>query len=265
MMFLASAILFVATVLFLAARKVEIVYPPELALLYRDGRFERELPPGRHVWFDAFHRTRTVTVSMAELPSSLGEFTVVSKDQFSFRMALAPVVRIVDPRLFSESQPLLEPYGRRLPVPVISQHMALHPLVAAAAMAAAGEKTLAELLADQAGVAEAVKGRLENAIPGAAVERVLVTGINLPPETRKMFTDVERARMEAQAAVERARGEQAALRVLANAARLVNDNPALANLRLLQTIESSKGSTTIVLGDTGAMKGLGVPANSPGA
>ena len=34
-----------------------------------------------------------------------------------------------------------------------------------------------------------------------------------------------------------------------NAARLVSDNPALANLRLLQVIESSQGSTTIILGE----------------
>jgi regulator of protease activity HflC (stomatin/prohibitin superfamily) len=78
---------------------------------------------------------------------------------------------------------------------------------------------------------------------------VLLTAISLPPETRKMFTDVERAKIEAQSALERARGEQAALRVLANAARLITDNPALANLRLLQAIESTKGSTTIILGD----------------
>ena len=93
---------------------------------------------------------------------------------------------------------------------------------------------------------------MADAIPGADVTKVLLTAINLPPETRKMFTDVERAKMEAQGALERARGEQAALRVLANAARLVSDNPALANLRLLQAIESSKGSTTIILGDAAA-------------
>ena len=93
------------------------------------------------------------------------------------------------------------------------------------------------------------------------MERVLLTSITLPPETRRMFTDVERARMEGQAALERARSEQAALRVLANAARLVNDNPGLANLRLLQAIESSKGATTIVLGNSPAP--IGAAGTSP--
>ena len=41
------------------------------------------------------------------------------------------------------------------------------------------------------------------------------------------------------------------------AARLLADNPALANLRLLQAIEQGKGATTVVLGDaaTAAMIG----------
>ena len=55
----------------------------------------------------------------------------------------------------------------------------------------------------------------------------------------------------------------AALRVLANAARLVSDNPALANLRLLQAIESSKGATTIVIGNPAAPMAAGVPSVPP--
>ena len=50
-----------------------------------------------------------------------------------------------------------------------------------------------------------------------------------------------RARAEGHAALERARGESAALRNLANAARLMDGNPALMNLRLLQTIAQDAG------------------------
>lgn len=261
MILLALAIAALAAIILLRSRKVAIIYPPDVGLLYRDGRIERELSPGRHTWFDPFGRTKLVKVSLAELPAQLGEITVLSKDQFSFRLALAPVLKIVEPRLFTESQPAGEPHAFSHLMPMAVSHLALHPLVAAAALEVAGTKTLAEIFADQEAVAEGVKAKLEQAIPGAAVDRVLLTAINLPPETRKMFTDVERAKMEAQAAVERARGEQAALRVLANAARLVSDNPALANLRLLQTIESSKGATTIVLGNPAAATGLGAQAN----
>lgn len=64
-----------------------------------------------------------------------------------------------------------------------------------------------------------------------------------------MFTEAERARREGLAALERARSEQAALRVLANAARNLAGNPELAQLRLWQTMENAKGAKTFVLGD----------------
>jgi regulator of protease activity HflC (stomatin/prohibitin superfamily) len=75
----------------------------------------------------------------------------------------------------------------------------------------------------------------------------------LPPEIRKMFTEVERSKMEGEAALERARGEQASLRALANAARLINDNPALANLRFLQMVEHTSGPKTIVMGNAAGL------------
>ena len=53
---------------------------------------------------------------------------------------------------------------------------------------------------------------------------------------------------EGQAALERARGETAALRNLANAARMLENNPALQNLRWLQTISElgAKGGSVVV-------------------
>lgn len=248
---LAIAVIVVAVAIW-RRREVTTIYPPMVGLLYRDGRFERELPPGRYAWLDPLKRTRVVKVSSAELPVALPEVTVLSKDQFSFRLALSPVVVVVDARSFVESQPAVEPHALSQFMPAAVTHAALHPSIAAAALEIVGTKTLAEIMADPRLVPDAVQTRVAAAISGAAVTKVLLTAINLPPETRKMFTDVERAKMEAQGALERARGEQAALRVLANAARLVSDNPALANLRLLQAIENSKGSTTIILGDAAA-------------
>ncbi|WP_442680794.1 SPFH domain-containing protein [Sphingomonas sp. ASY06-1R] len=231
-------------------RETVIIYPPFTGLLYKDGRFERLLPPGRYAWFDPFHRQRVVQLSTAELPVTLPEITILSKDQFSFRLYLAPVMIIVDARIFAETQPMIDPL--RSYAPAVGVHPALQAIVASAALEVAGKHTLAEIMAAPATLMTEIQAKVADAVPGARIDRILVTAINLPPETRKMFTDVERSRMEAQSALERARGEQAALRVLANAARLVDDNPALANLRLLQAIENSKASTTIILGETAA-------------
>ncbi len=55
--------------------------------------------------------------------------------------------------------------------------------------------------------------------------------------------------MEAVASLERARGEQASLRALSNAARLLKGNPELMNLRVLQALSAGPGKAapTIIL------------------
>lgn len=85
---------------------------------------------------------------------------------------------------------------------------------------------------------------------GITVHAADVRDITFPPEIRRVFAEVVRARQEGLAALERARGETAALRSLANAARLMDDNPALLSLRVLQTLAGTgTGPTpTVVLG-----------------
>lgn len=239
----------VAYGLTLGSRQVTVIYPPNTGLLYRNGRFERELEPGRYAFIDPFKRTRIVQVSRAPLPVVLGEFTVLSRDQFSFRIGLSPVVVVANPRAFAESQPAVEPTPFSQLMPQVATHAALQPLVASAALEAVGSFPLRELFADPKLVTDAVQARLADAIPGARIDQVLLTSITLPPETRRMFTEVERSKLEAEAALERARGEQASLRALANAARLIKDNPALGSLRFLQTVEQAPGAKTIVFGN----------------
>jgi regulator of protease activity HflC (stomatin/prohibitin superfamily) len=228
--------------------KVITVYPPNVGLLYRDGRFVRDLEPGRHARFDPLGRTRVVPVSRAPLPVVLPEFTVLSKDQFSFRVALSPIVEVVDARAFTESQGVVEPNPYSQYMLLGQGHAALHALMGSAAYEVVASHGLRELFADPVVLPNGVQQKLADAIPGAKIGKVLLTSITLPPETRKMFTEVERSKIEAESALERARGEQAALRALANAARLIKDNPALANLRFLQTLEKAPGAKTIVLG-----------------
>ena len=71
-----------------------------------------------------------------------------------------------------------------------------------------------------------------------------------PGELRKIFSEVVKAQKEGQAALERARGETASLRNLANAARMIEGSPGLMNLRVLQTIANAAGGAgnTFVMG-----------------
>ncbi len=74
-----------------------------------------------------------------------------------------------------------------------------------------------------------------------------IKDIMFPGEMKKAFAQVVKAQKEGQAALEKARGETAALRSLANAAKMMDDNPNLLQLRALQAFEDS-GGNTLVLG-----------------
>ncbi len=74
-----------------------------------------------------------------------------------------------------------------------------------------------------------------------------IKDIMFPGEMKKAFAQVVKAQKDGQAALEKARGETAALRSLANAARMMGDNPNLLQLRALQAFADS-GENTLVLG-----------------
>src|SRR5262249_6867499 len=101
-------------------------------------------------------------------------------------------------------------------------------------------RTLEELLGDRdrlgPAVAEAVA---PSAIAlGRELASVAVRDLMVPSELRQAALRVVTARQEGLAALERARGETAALRSLANAARLAQDTPALLALRTLRAVET---------------------------
>jgi regulator of protease activity HflC (stomatin/prohibitin superfamily) len=222
-----------------------VVYAGTTGLLYRDGVFERELGPGAHLLFDPLRRTEVRLVPT--IPMVLGghEMAVISKDQFAFKLTLNPLAHIVDARAYLEQVGLKSQIvlGAGVHFP------ALHARMAAATLDGVAGLTLDEFLADPTAVVAAVTQQLGDATPGGTIDELLLTAITMPPEVRKMFTEVERAKREGLAALERARSEVASLRALANAARSLQDNPQLAHLRTLQAVEGAKGAKTIVLGN----------------
>ena len=73
-----------------------------------------------------------------------------------------------------------------------------------------------------------------------------------PGKLKEIFAQVVNARQEGLAALEKARGETAAWRHLANAARMLATHPGLMQLRLIQALKESSGHTLM----------LGLPAQS---
>jgi hypothetical protein len=68
----------------------------------------------------------------------------------------------------------------------------------------------------------------------------------VPGDLKRVFAGVVAARKEGEASLERVRAETAALRNLANAGRLVEENPGLLQLRMLQQVGGSSGNTVML-------------------
>ena len=220
----------------LRGRQTIVVFPWEQALVYINGRFDRTLSAGRHRLFKPFDKVDLFKVRTGTQAYSSPPIDVLSADRLPFRLSALVQHQVTDPRALHERQP----------------DTVLPQAVAGALVRLAEMRPLQELVVArgelEAVLTEFVREGL-SAYPEYEVVSVAVTGLALPPELRRLFSEVEKARLESLAALERARGEQASLRALANAARLLKGNPELANLRLLQTAALSKGTTLVIGSD----------------
>jgi regulator of protease activity HflC (stomatin/prohibitin superfamily) len=81
---------------------------------------------------------------------------------------------------------------------------------------------------------------------GIELTAVEVRDVMVPSDLKRAFSAVVAARHEGAAALERARGETAALRGLANAGRMVGDNPGLLSLRVVQELSARSGNTVVL-------------------
>jgi len=207
----------------------------ERVLVYRDGLFEHELGPGRHRVPRRRRRVVRVVVRPRVVVLPLQE--VMTADGLSVKVGLTALVRVADARAWYE----------RVDDPDDLLHVALQ--VALREQVAA--RTIDELLAARAEVADATGAATAAVVAevGGAVERVSLRDVVVPAELRRAAAEAAAARAQGLAALERARSEVAATRALANAARLVEGQPALLQLRTLQAVEA--GGATVVL-STGA-------------
>jgi regulator of protease activity HflC (stomatin/prohibitin superfamily) len=203
------------------------VYEWERGLLYRDGRFAGELGPGRY-W--ELPGRALLVQPVAEQLLLLPAQEVLSADGFPVKLGATLRFRVADARKAQEAH-------------AGGYHEPLRLALQLALRAAAVGRGLDALLAARGELdGELTTAVAASAAPlGIAVTAAHLRDLVLPAEVRRMVTEVERARRQGLAALERARGEQAALRALGNAARMLKGNPELQQLRLLGAIEGGEG------------------------
>ena len=159
---------------------------------------------------------------------------MLSADGIAIKVSVAARYRIVDPALAVNG---VENYEAAL---YTALQLALRAAIAASPPDALlqARTTLGKEMADQAAPVATAAG-LE--LLGADLK-----DLTLPGDLKKIFTQVAHARQEGLAALEKARGETAALRHLANAAQMVERNPSLMQLRVLQAFGQNSGNTLVL-------------------
>jgi regulator of protease activity HflC (stomatin/prohibitin superfamily) len=212
------------------------IHETEVGLLYRRGRFERLLDPGRHRLLG-----RQVSVTRLDTRRRLltvGSQEVLTSDSVQLRLSVMVAFCVTDPARATHE---FESYEHEL-----------HVATQLALRAAIGERTVDELLESRLDLSERLRELVGTTAPdlGLRIESVQLRDMMLPGTLKSAFAEVLQARAEGRAALERARGESAALRSLANAARVMDSTPGLMNLRLLQTMEQGSalpGTTRFVV------------------
>ena len=239
----------------------ETVYDWERALLVVDGRVERALPPGRHAVSpkDAiFGQHRTILrLPAGEQEATTAAQEVMTADRLQVKAVAVVVYTVEDDRAALGAA---APDGARINAYAVGAALqaAVYREAQLAIRTLVGERTLDAVLAERAALDAALAEAMAEALPryGLAPVRAALRDVILGAKLRRAYEAGELARLEAEAALERARGETAALRSLANAARMTKDNPALLSLRLVQTLErEGAAGLTLVLGADGLPAG----------
>jgi regulator of protease activity HflC (stomatin/prohibitin superfamily) len=215
-----------------------VVHDYERGVRYDRGRLAGTVEPGVH-WLVRW-RSRIDKVDVRPLLQTVRGQEVLTKDGISIKASVVAEIETVDPLR------ALTAHSDYLGAVHVALQLALREL--------AGTVEFEELLERRVDLAPGLAERAASDVErlGVRLLRVELKDVMLSGDLKRAMAQVVTARKEGLAALERARGETAALRNLANAARSVEQTPALLQLRMLQELGRSSGNTVI----------LGVPATS---
>lgn len=196
--------------LFIAARIAKVrlvrvtVYEFQRALRYRKGRFLSVLGPGQY-WILQPRTTVTPVDVRPNFVTLMGQ-EVLTADGVPLKVSVAANYEMSDPQVAINGQ--------------ANYAQSLYLLLQLAVREVISTSKADELLENRAGFAEKIRTlaepqvqRLGLKLLAADLKDLMISG-----DLKKSFAQVVKARKEGVAALERARGETAALRSLANAA-----------------------------------------------
>lgn len=200
------------------------VWDYQTGLHFRNGRFVGLVEPGKHRFWGRGHQVIVQDKRIGELVVSGQE--VVTSDSATVKLTAVAQWKIADPAKFH--------------LATEDARQALYTQVQMAMRRVFGGIELDELIARTADFGKALLAETkEQALAelGIDVLRIELRDLMLSGDLKTAYAGVLTARKTAQAQQEKARGDAAAMRTFANAARVYQDNPELIRLRYLETLE----------------------------
>jgi regulator of protease activity HflC (stomatin/prohibitin superfamily) len=219
-------------------RRAFIVPEGYVGLLYHKGKFVKVLGAGRHIRWGRHFTLGVQDIRKTSLPVAGQE--VLTADNVGMKFSLLVAYQVTDPAKAAHE----------------TQHWQgdLYNFAQLALRAVVGGVAVEALLGQRLDIGAQLLARVHPEAAGIGVNflAVEVKDVMFPADLKRAFADVLKAKQEGQSALERARGESASLRNLANAARVLEGNPALMNLRLMQSLTAAQNSgNTLILGVPG--------------
>jgi regulator of protease activity HflC (stomatin/prohibitin superfamily) len=227
-----------------------IVKEYERGLRYRRGHLVGEVGPGKY-WLRP--RVDELTVlDMRRRQIVVSGQEVLTADRVPLKVSLIAEFTVIDAhKAVTVSENYSDALYGRL-------QLALREAVAGrdldVALAERGELGT-QITASVAGSAQEI---------GLELHDVQVRDFMMAGGLRDAYANVLLAKQEGLAALERARGETAALRSLANTAALMERHPGLMQLRLLQAVEAGSGNRIVVALDQDRGRSTGTVVASEG-
>lgn len=225
-------LIIIIAVLILAGIKQINQYERGIVLTF--GRYSGGRTPGLTIVVPIIQRLMRVDIRMKA--EDVPDQNAITRDNVSVRVNAVIYYRVSD-----ANKALLEVENFRYAMSQYAQ-TTMRNIV--------GEVTLDELLTSRDRIADRIRDIVEKETDewGLTVHNVELKDISLPPEMERTIAKQAEAEREKRAVIINSEGELAAADNLAQAARILSDNPGALHLRTLQSINdmSSDQSNTVV-------------------
>ncbi|MEP4078561.1 slipin family protein [Haloferula sp.] len=204
-----------------------VVRQHEAVLLFRHGKLIKQLDAGRHRVFGSGYDVERFDTRWTDMALQGQEF--LTADKASVKVSGFVRYRIADAAAYqaSSDQPVSSLY--------LSVQLALREVIGGQDLEAVLDRKtiLSKALVE---LAQPAAEKLGIELDTVAVKDLVLTG-----ELKRVFTDALTVKQQSLITLEKARAEAAAMRTLANGARVLETHPALLQLKFLQALETADG------------------------